>query len=468
MKRKLAGSMALMMLISALFAGNVFAQETPARETCRTMTEKWFGSVQSQGALDPDTIQKWAPVLDAYAEKREEGFHSESVAERTYYCGAEGFAPLDTDSVSEQEQRRRSCIEAMEERMHILVTDADVTVALKGVSEKDGQVILDLYEWIFFDYVDLDGNAGMQDVSGYGLDHRLILQKTASGYQVVSDIYEDDLTEMNTGVSQEETAEIPLFEQPKQAGSQSRTANYDRNKAAAYADRYVKKDISQGIDASSYNPAYKNFNDMGGDCTNYVSQCIYAGGIAMDDTWFYKNEENYSGEWSTSRRNFTYMSKLGKVIKNPGNSDVLKGNPVYYTSGDNIVHTTICVGTNASGVPVVDSHNKDYYHVKWNYWGSNTTYYTIQLGTGGGNVSVAPVRRPVISGQLPGDVDDDQKITAMDALEVLKMTVKYYILTDIDIRTADVDGDGKVTAKDALLVLQRVTKQTYAFPVDRQ
>ena len=32
--------------------------------------------------------------------------------------------------------------------------------------------------------------------------------------------------------------------------------------------------------AFSTNPAYYNFENIGGDCTNFVSQCLYAGGAS--------------------------------------------------------------------------------------------------------------------------------------------------------------------------------------------
>ena len=42
---------------------------------------------------------------------------------------------------------------------------------------------------------------------------------------------------------------------------------YDRQKAVAYARRW----------ALGRNPAYFDFQDLGGDCTNFASQCLYAG-----------------------------------------------------------------------------------------------------------------------------------------------------------------------------------------------
>ena len=58
---------------------------------------------------------------------------------------------------------------------------------------------------------------------------------------------------------------------------------YDRRRAAAYAKRW----------AFARNPAYYDFSLLGGDCTNFVSQCVYAGCGVMNHTpvtgWFYRN-----------------------------------------------------------------------------------------------------------------------------------------------------------------------------------
>ena len=51
-------------------------------------------------------------------------------------------------------------------------------------------------------------------------------------------------------------------------------AKYDRNNAVEYAKRW----------ALSRNPRYYDFHGIGGDCTNFASQCIYAGAGVMNYT----------------------------------------------------------------------------------------------------------------------------------------------------------------------------------------
>lgn len=71
-----------------------------------------------------------------------------------------------------------------------------------------------------------------------------------------------------------------------------RTIPYNRAAAVAYAERW----------ALSRNPAYYDFENLGGDCTNFASQCIYAGCGVMNYTpvtgWFYITANNRTASWT--------------------------------------------------------------------------------------------------------------------------------------------------------------------------
>ncbi|MBQ8430776.1 MAG: amidase domain-containing protein [Clostridia bacterium] len=61
---------------------------------------------------------------------------------------------------------------------------------------------------------------------------------------------------------------------------------YNRDLAVKYARKY----------ALNYNPNYFHFDGIGGDCTNFISQCLLAGGGIMNYDkyygWFYINKDN--------------------------------------------------------------------------------------------------------------------------------------------------------------------------------
>ena len=52
----------------------------------------------------------------------------------------------------------------------------------------------------------------------------------------------------------------------------------------------------------SRNPAYYDFSRIGGDCTNFASQCLYAGCNQMNYTktlgWYYVNANNRAPAWT--------------------------------------------------------------------------------------------------------------------------------------------------------------------------
>lgn len=67
---------------------------------------------------------------------------------------------------------------------------------------------------------------------------------------------------------------------------------YNRDAAVAYAHKW----------ALGRNPAYYNFDNLGGDCTNFVSQCIYAGAPIMNFTpvfgWYYRSSYDRTASWT--------------------------------------------------------------------------------------------------------------------------------------------------------------------------
>ena len=66
-------------------------------------------------------------------------------------------------------------------------------------------------------------------------------------------------------------------------------------------DRYAAVDYARQW-AFARNPAYSDFDGLGGDCTNFISQCIYAGSKVMNYTptfgWYYRSLQNRTASWS--------------------------------------------------------------------------------------------------------------------------------------------------------------------------
>ena len=69
-------------------------------------------------------------------------------------------------------------------------------------------------------------------------------------------------------------------------------APYDRRAAVLYAHRW----------AYGRNPAFYDYENLGGDCTNFASQCIYAGSGIMNFTptfgWYYIDANQKAPAWT--------------------------------------------------------------------------------------------------------------------------------------------------------------------------
>ncbi|MBQ7793122.1 MAG: amidase domain-containing protein [Clostridia bacterium] len=76
---------------------------------------------------------------------------------------------------------------------------------------------------------------------------------------------------------------------------------YDREMAVAYARKW----------AYGFNPEFYNFDDIGGDCTNFASQCLYAGGLEMNfmpvTGWYYISVNNRTPSWTGVNELYNFL-----------------------------------------------------------------------------------------------------------------------------------------------------------------
>jgi len=85
--------------------------------------------------------------------------------------------------------------------------------------------------------------------------------------------------------------------------------DYNRDKAVEYAHKWAFK----------RNPRYYDFSNLGGDCTNFASQVIYAGSHTMNyhpvNGWYYINADNRSPSWTGV--DFLYNFLINNTTRGP-------------------------------------------------------------------------------------------------------------------------------------------------------
>ena len=79
------------------------------------------------------------------------------------------------------------------------------------------------------------------------------------------------------------------------------TKPYQNDRAVEYARAW----------ALSRNPLFTDFTGRGGNCTNFVSQCVLAGSCVMNRTpdfgWYYVSEEDRAPAWSSVEYFYDFM-----------------------------------------------------------------------------------------------------------------------------------------------------------------
>lgn len=155
---------------------------------------------------------------------------------------------------------------------------------------------------------------------------------------------------------------------------------YNREKAVEYANKWW----------NGHNPRFRHFKD---DCTNFISQCLYAGGAPMaygsvNIGWWYRGYGSSSDTWSYSwtvahsLRWYLQKSKSGLmtiVMNNP--QDLTYGDIICYDfEGDGKWnHNTIVTAIDSNGMPLVNAHTSNSKHRYWSYedshaWTENIKY----------------------------------------------------------------------------------------------
>ena len=81
--------------------------------------------------------------------------------------------------------------------------------------------------------------------------------------------------------------------------------SYDRYRAVEYARKW----------ALSRNPIFENFTGIGGDCTNFVSQAVYAGSCEMNYTptfgWYFRSLEDRAPAWTGVEAFYDFFTGSG-------------------------------------------------------------------------------------------------------------------------------------------------------------
>lgn len=120
------------------------------------------------------------------------------------------------------------------------------------------------------------------------------------------------------------------------------TKTYDRRATVLYAHEW----------AFGRNPRFYNYEEIGGDCTNFASQCVFAGCGIMNFTpdfgWYYIDSNQKAPAWTGVPYLYNFLKReipsVGPVARECRIEEVQPGDLVQLRfSGEEFQHTPVVV-----------------------------------------------------------------------------------------------------------------------------
>ncbi|MBR1811576.1 MAG: amidase domain-containing protein [Clostridia bacterium] len=138
------------------------------------------------------------------------------------------------------------------------------------------------------------------------------------------------------------------------------TYNLNLQKSIDYARKW----------ALSRNPAYYNFDPIGGDCTNFISQCLYAGDAVMNMTrdvgWYYISQNDRAAAWTGVEYFYTFMTQnqgVGPFGSQIPLQDVRVGDILQLGGYSGRFYHTLLVVSMQGGEPHIAAHTNNAWNV---------------------------------------------------------------------------------------------------------
>ncbi|MFF4409915.1 amidase domain-containing protein [Streptomyces sp. NPDC001262] len=352
MKRKtlkIAVGVAAAAGVGAVLLPSTFANAGEARNTVDKATAASFGRI-----ADDVITQRSAVLVDgnrqgSRIETNEKKVRLSSRWERNE---EDGLSSLRT-----RKKRLNSLGEAY--------TGAETRVTTDSTSVKGGRATVVVTEVTVYHYKQLRGDEPR--TTGFTAHHELNFHRVSGGKWELADMKPLDDGPRAINQPQKTPAATPDKGGPLKATPASidwparsvpksqKPGGYDYKAMAAYAEKYWR----------NYNPQYRDYNGQGGDCTNFISQALKAGGwkdeagSASDSRKWWSNSKADStswvgvNEWST----FAMTSKRATSLANVYQMDVGDILQMDFEGDGSKDHSMIVTYRSRLGIPYVTYHS---------------------------------------------------------------------------------------------------------------
>lgn len=252
-------------------------------------------------------------------------------------------------------------------------TSADTKVTVDSAKVKGKKATVEVTETTTLKYKKIRGDEPAS--TGFDAHHVLTFTAQANGTWQLTAMRSTDggaprINEPVAAPADTKLSRTPMaiIQAPKAATTPNPVAKpktltggaYNYKAMATYTETYWK----------NYNPAYRKYNAAGGDCTNYLSQGLLAGGWKQIstvtpeeyDTWYYASNGTADAwigvnEWSW----FTQTAKRTTALANVYQMDIGDVLQVDFNKDGSKDHSMMTTYRSASGVPYLTYHDADTY-----------------------------------------------------------------------------------------------------------
>jgi hypothetical protein len=344
-----------------------------------------------------DNKEEIKPFLDAFFESRGNVLLSGNIKDiEKYYDTANTYGKW----ALEHEMRRINYVKGWSEKRNLKFTEAQSIYRIKSIKVGEQSIWLYLVETMKMGY-EYNVKPNIINYMGLGIRHSIQLVKVDGKWVIRRDWYYDPLDEDSAFIDISPADGIapeisPANSTPAGDSQNKKKGNYDREGAVRYADTYAGAAWGSGNNYE-YNKKYRDYNGVGGDCTNFASQVLHeGGGLKMDYVWNFNGRDS-STAWAQAPALFNYLIYNGKgrliaqgtytnMVKpsdtHPSGAirELQKGDLICYAEKGEIVHFGVVTGFDSYGIPVVNTHTSDRYHVPFDLgWDKKVIYRFIHI-----------------------------------------------------------------------------------------
>ncbi len=270
----------------------------------------------------------------------------------------------------EHEEMKIKHLKNWSEKQGISFTDIKSVFKIRWVKEQSNKISINfsvITEYIY-EYENKHDNLNNFRIATY---HILDIEKELENHIIIKEWYTDPFADsLNSQSLKIEENKNYILSQEKRDFS---ALNERRIGAVKYADIYCAASPIEDY-FFQYNKNYRNYNPIGGDCTNFASQVLYEGGkFKKSSAWnYYKNDGSRSWVNAQSFKDYLLYSGRASIIVHGTYDKVLKlsykllpGDIIAYEKKGKVVHIAVVTGSDSKGYSVVNCHNTDRYRVPW-------------------------------------------------------------------------------------------------------